>query len=618
MLRKLALTVEPVDRETLPSLFARMAILNGTDAVNFALDLRITFRRIMEQDEEAVTIFAERAGLSATQLAELLSWTGERIGDVRMRFRKEIFVSRALRNPIIRGCPHCIREHAANQPHPLRHIALRGDWLCRGVDICHQHQHPLVPLWSNARPSERDNIGARLAEILPDLKAGAFDGERIDPSDYDLWLEMRLSQGVAADDTWLASQPVFPAITLCEFIGAALLRKQGAAPDDRHAKATGFAFVSQGPDGIRAALELLMRSQDGGYIANQGELGPLLRHLSGSYLDDDAFAVYVEILRDYCLKIWPLARGDNLLGHTVSERRLHSLTTASKETGIGPAVLNDFLTEAGAFAPGDARADAHKTFDAKAWQHILDEIPTLVGPIALRQAIGATRAELQGLKACGILVPRTKIATIKSPWRIADGIALLEELEAYSEPVAAEEPGWETIQLVHKRLDFPVGRIIAAIRAGFLRLGKRSDVFGYHGLVVEIPEVAAFKAKIAPKSKSSNNQGVVTAAAFARSVGIRGKGQFLALIEGGYTPAMLVLNPATRRQEWRMSRDDIVAFESCYTTPRMLSARTGAHWATIRAVLQGEGVRPFRPNGLNIGRVYLWKEVEPVVALLET
>ncbi len=361
-----------------------------------------------------------------------------------------------------------------------------------------------------------------------------------------------------------------------------------------------------------------MRSQDGGYIVNQGELGPLLRHLSGSYLDDDAFAVYVEIHRDYCLKIWPLAPGDNLLGHTVSERRLHSLTTASKETGIGSTVLDDFLTEAGAFEPSDARADARKTFDAKAWQHILDEIPTLVGPIALRRAIGATLAELNGLKADGVLVPRTNVATIKSPWRIADGQALLEELEAYAQPVAPEEPGWETIQLVHKRLDLPVGGIIAAIRAGFLRLGKRSDVFGYHGLVVEITEVAAFKAKAAPTLKPSTNQGEMTAAVFARSAGIRGKVQFLALIEGGYTPAMLVLNPTTRRREWRMSRDDIAAFEASYTTPTMLSAETGAHWRTIRAVLQSEGVQPFRANGLDVGPVYLRNEVEPVVALLKS
>nr|WP_116087541.1 hypothetical protein [Tropicimonas sp. IMCC34011] len=65
-------------------------------------------------------------------------------------------------------------------------------------------------------------------------------------------------------------------------------------------------------------------------------------------------------------------------------------------------------------------------------------------------------------------------------------------------------------------------------------------MFGYHGLVVEITEVAEYKAQSTPQRKPSINQGEMTAAAFARSAGIRGKGQFLALIEGGYTPAMLV------------------------------------------------------------------------------
>ena len=67
-----------------------------------------------------------------------------------------------------------------------------------------------------------------------------------------------------------------------------------------------------------------------------------------------------------------------------------------------------------------------------------------------------------------------------------------------------------------------------------------------------------------------------------------------------------------------MSHDHVAAFEASYTTPTLLSAETGAHRNTIRAVLQSEGIQSFRPNGLDVGPVYLRKEVEPVVALLET
>lgn len=46
----------------------------------------------------------EILGVYPQQLGEMLSWTGVQAGNVRMQFRGEIFVSRALRNPVMRGC----------------------------------------------------------------------------------------------------------------------------------------------------------------------------------------------------------------------------------------------------------------------------------------------------------------------------------------------------------------------------------------------------------------------------------------------------------------------------------------------------------------------------------
>ncbi|MDO6723443.1 hypothetical protein [Celeribacter halophilus] len=43
MIKKLPLTAEPHERETLPSFFSRMAQINGTEATDFALDLGISF-----------------------------------------------------------------------------------------------------------------------------------------------------------------------------------------------------------------------------------------------------------------------------------------------------------------------------------------------------------------------------------------------------------------------------------------------------------------------------------------------------------------------------------------------------------------------------------------------
>ncbi|MDO6459062.1 TniQ family protein, partial [Celeribacter halophilus] len=287
--------------------------------------------------------FAARSGLTPEQRATLLSWTGERVGDVRMQFRGEVFVSRALRNPVVRGCPQCLREQAEGQNRPLRYMSMSGDWLCRGVDICLKHRHPLVPLWSCQSRFERDNIGERLAMILPELFSGRFECEHVEPFEYDRWLDLRLSQGL--DDTWLAKQALFAAMTFCDLLGAALLRKEGQEVDGRHAKAAGFAVASQGPESIQEALERLTRAEDGEHTVNQGELKPIFLALGDFYRDDESFDGFRDIVRDHVLKIWPLPAGEEIFSYTLPERRVHSLKTASKETGIGTPLLNNFLTE---------------------------------------------------------------------------------------------------------------------------------------------------------------------------------------------------------------------------------------------------------------------------------
>ncbi|WP_223814343.1 TniQ family protein [Roseicitreum antarcticum] len=615
-MEKLQLVVQPSERETLPSFFSRMAAINGSDATGFALDIGVSLKRILSLEEFAVGTFADRSGLAPAQLATMLSWTGERVGDVRMKYRGEVFVSRAVRNPVVRGCPHCLRAVAGDQTSPLRHLAMAGDWLCRGVDVCLRHRHPLVPLWERPRPIDRDDVGARLTEILPALLAGRFDRDLIESSAYDRWLDRRLSQG--EDDTWLGTQPLFVAMTFCALLGTELLRVQEREAEDRTAKALGFDVLSRGPEAIVGALDLLTLAGDGGHFVTKGALGTIFGALDHLYRNDDSFDGFRDIVRRHVLSIWPVAGGDEILGQVVSERRLHSLVSASTETGIGKTVLNDFLTEAGAFAPDDARADLRKTFDAKAYQFLLDEIPTLVGPIAMRKAIGATRAELMSLAADRILVPRTKVATIKSPWRVSDGVSLLKELEREAIALDADAPGWETIQHVHKRLGVSVGEVIAAIRDGGLSVGKRAEVFGYHAFVVQSAKVDQLTVSRSRKESMVAMEGELNAAAFARSVGIRKKGAFLALIEGGHTPATKVLHPVTKRPQWRMNDADIAAFHEKFTTPTVIGEETGHHRNTILAALSVGGIRPFRPNDVDAGPVYLRDEVAGILGALKS
>ncbi|WP_256947365.1 TniQ family protein [Haematobacter genomosp. 1] len=136
-------------RETLPSYLSRLAASKGVTTGDLAYDLGVSMKRFLQADEAAVDALARWAKLSAAEVEEMLSWTGVPIGNVRLQFRGEPVVSRALRNPAVQGCPVCLREDAATNPaEPLSAMVMRGHWQMREVCVCLRHRRLLVTLWT--------------------------------------------------------------------------------------------------------------------------------------------------------------------------------------------------------------------------------------------------------------------------------------------------------------------------------------------------------------------------------------------------------------------------------------------------------------------------------------
>ena len=601
----------PASRETVYSYLSRLAATWRTDVSSLAYDMGAPFKRFTEQDPAAFEALAGWAGLDPGQLNEMLSWTGIRAGNVRMEFRGEAFVTRALRNPVMRGCPVCLREdaagHAGSEPAAM---IMRGDWQMREAVICVRHRHPLIPLWRADRPRDRHDIGARLREILGDILSGALDRPETAPTSYDLWLDGRLRDG--RDDTWFKGQPLYAATTFCRLLGQALLREDQTEVDGPHGDvhAAGFAVARHGEAVIREALDRLAASASGPLDAPAKAFGSLYSGLARDYSGEDGFDPYRRILRECVLDHWPIAPWDVLLGEVVAERRLHSLVSASKETGVGAQVIGHFLIEAGAIQEQDARPPSRRVFDARAHSGLLAEIPTLVGPIAMREAIGATRQELVALEEEGILVPRTHVSKVKNPWRIPDGVAFVARLRAGAVPVAEDDDGWETPLLARKRTDVGLADLIGAIREGRLAAGLRAGVSGLHGVVVQKREVdvLALEIEAAENSVGDDSSRLIGAAEFGRSVGLRDLGKFTALIEAGHTPATESRNPKTGRMQYFLSTDDVSSFHERFVTLTTLSIETGRHRNTLRKIVAPPRISRFAPDGRDFGSVYLRAE----------
>lgn len=86
----------PAPRETLYSYLARLAAVWLTEAPDLANDMGTRFRLLLDHEDEAFDAVADWAKLAPDAMEELLSLTGVRAGNVRMTFRGELFISKAL------------------------------------------------------------------------------------------------------------------------------------------------------------------------------------------------------------------------------------------------------------------------------------------------------------------------------------------------------------------------------------------------------------------------------------------------------------------------------------------------------------------------------------------
>ena len=607
----------PAYRETVYSYLSRLAATWRTSVADLAFDMEAPFKSFLEQKPEAFDALADWATLAPPQMEEMLSWTGLRTGNVRMSFRGELLVSRALRNPEIKGCPICLREDAAAHDGPdVAGMVMRGDWQMREANVCVRHHHPLVPLWTCKKLRDRYDFVARLREIETDILTGRLEQYETLPSAYDCWLDGRLENG--RDETWFKGQPLFAATTFCRLLGQTVLGEHAA--DDAHGRGTchaaGFDIARRGEAAIRAALDEIAAAANGHLDEPNKAFGALYPALNRDYSEDNGFEPFRRILRECILDHWPVAPGKMLLGEVVTERRLHSVVTAAKEIGVGAQVIEPFLIEAGAIAQHDNRPQSRRVFDAKTHGTLLAEIPTLVGPTAMRKAMGATRFELAALKEEGLLVPRTGVEKVKNPWRTSDGTDLVSELVDMAVPIAKDAAGWETLLLARNRTKIRLSDLIAAIRKQRILVGQREGVPGFHGIVVSKREVDDLPATYRSGDSPSEMElpGVMSAAEFGRSVGLRDNGQFIALVEAGHTPAMQCTNPRTGRVQYRLSGEDIASFHTRFVTLRTLSKETGYHRNSLKKLLSGSQVSRFSPEGQDFGPIYLRSEAAKALA----
>ncbi|QBF33852.1 TniQ family protein [Thalassococcus sp. S3] len=259
-------------RETLISLVSRTAAMIGLSTWELTAELALAQKPLIAVEDASVDQISEVLGLSSAERASLVSWTPQPLEGVRMRFRGESVVSRAVMNPTVRGCPCCLREDTKqSQFETVDGMVMRGDWQFRHLAVCIRHASPLVPLWTAKRVADRYDFATQLRRIKADLIEGRLDAATCEVTSYDKWIDQRLETG--QDETWLANHSIDIAAQFCELLGAELVRRD-LAPKSAP-RSAGFEVASQGPASIKNAFHVLAKRASGPHDEMRSAFGRL-------------------------------------------------------------------------------------------------------------------------------------------------------------------------------------------------------------------------------------------------------------------------------------------------------------------------------------------------------
>lgn len=206
--------------------------------------------------------------------------------------------------------------------------------------------------------------------------------------------------------------PLHVAIRLCETVGASErngLRFRSDKLDSAEWSAcagTGHDLLCGGEADFRSWLEKLLsnfalgRSDMGGRVLF-GRLYERLAHET----DDPAFDPIRDIMRDVALCSLPLGPGDDFFG-PLTDRRLHSVQSASRQFGIHPKRLRKLLVNSGTIPAEDV---------AKTFERILLPAPDMEKFVAEAQAgldvpeakirLGVSRVQFDILIEHRLIVP---------------------------------------------------------------------------------------------------------------------------------------------------------------------------------------------------------------------
>ena len=391
--------------ESALSFAARLAAFHtGGRLTAFLRDVGIAPMAMVAGEPEAIARLAEVSGV---EQAALEHNTPVRVDKRAYHLRGHVLPAEFFVRPKTGYCPACLHDDDANGKQPAKVRRHRWIWALDVVRTCPEHGIALVRLDKDFHDGELHELGYRAPAPGSALLAEIAERAKRPVSPLQTYVVARLEG--RSGPAWLDAQALDCVVRAAELLGAVVSFGTSVnlaeLTDDQRDEAgrLGYAIMAQGEAGVRACLNNMFDAVEHGSSkpGPQKVFGRLYTAMSGARTLGKHGAL-TDILGEVIFERFALEAGTEVLGKTLSERRLHTVASLASEQGLDPRTLRKLLIARG-LVPSDEQF--HHAFDAQAGRTVAAQMQRMVTVISLPKALGCSRPLADQLMDDRLLTP---------------------------------------------------------------------------------------------------------------------------------------------------------------------------------------------------------------------
>lgn len=587
------LSLSPQPRETPASYCSRVARKHGRTARQFAADCGTDFQAIVEGDPVALATLFETCGVDQTHFVRS---TVRRVGDRLFLIGNEQLTRDTMKRAELRACPECLAEDQGSPDGALA-AYMRAEWLVEAVRVCPRHNLRLEPLAADSLREVYD-FGWHLQRRENAPASGARPERRVSGGLITYVMD-RLAGG--ATPQWLDQMPLYAAIKSAEIVGAAIYHGIHAgwnslSDDDWQAAGiAGYELLSGGPDVILKYLERVQQA----HAASQSTWGAKtifgkLYEFLGHQNQDVAYEPLRGLLRSHILATFAIPAGEVVLGCKLDRRHLHSIHSASRETGLHPKPLRRKLLTLGVLDTlADHLSDHRVVFPADGAADALQLLGTAMSLEGAADYLNIPRPHDRTVLAPPFISP-VQVPSPRGGHRLAFPRQALDELMAKLVAKAsheqAEDGEYVWLARASKQCVRPLLDILTLLFDGKLAQIRLDPLErGFKSILVNLDEVRGhLHASRTTLSLRDVEQRLKASTQVVK-----------ALVDRGHLPSTLELNPISNLPSRVVLPGDLDAFMETYVSLMGLARERGLHFRALKSQLEAAGIVPaFEPQAV--------------------